>query len=76
MIVKHTFPKDAIGRNDITCAEICNYKDTPLEVYIYYWRDEDILPDSSTVAILRIKTIKDGHKKPETRKSFPNMEGN
>jgi hypothetical protein len=73
MTVKHIFKNDAIGKDGITCAEISSFKGREIE--IYYWKDEDLITDMFTAAVLRIKTIKHEHnKRQKTGRSFPNME--
>ncbi len=50
---------EAIGKNDVTAAEICNY-DGLNKVGIYYWSSDvkNIQADYTTVAILKIKRKK------------------
>jgi hypothetical protein len=57
--VGHYMDDEAIGKNDVTAAEICNY-DGLNKVGIYYWSSDvkNIQADYTTVAILKIKRKK------------------
>ena len=55
--VGHYMDDEAIGKNDVTAAEICNY-DGLNKVGIYYWSSDAKVhhqADYNTVAILKIK---------------------
>ena len=57
--VGHYMDDEAIGKNDVTAAEICNY-DGLNKVGIYYWSSDvkNIQADYTNVAILKIKRKK------------------
>lgn len=75
MTVRHILKDEAIGKDNIVCAEINCFQGKDIE--IYYWEEGNLITDMFTVAVLRIKTIKHEHNKGyKARTSFPNMEGN
>ena len=58
-IVGHYMDDEAIGKNDVIAAEICNYGGLN-KVGIYYWSSDvkNIYDDYNTVAILKNKSKK------------------